>query len=61
VSYASDPIGTIASFTAAGAFVAIVLGVAAERSFDHLEAWVARGVFFGGIIGLAAIILDALR
>jgi hypothetical protein len=60
MSYADDPVATIANFTAAGAFVAIILGVSAEGGFEGLESWVARGVFGGGLLGIMATLIDAL-
>jgi hypothetical protein len=59
--YARDPVGTIASFTAVGAFVAIILGAAAEGGFDRLEGWITRGVFFGGLAGFLVTAVDALN
>jgi hypothetical protein len=58
--YAQDPIGTIASFTAVGAFLAIIVGATVEGSFDRLEGWITRGVFGGGLTGLLVTIVDAL-
>ena len=59
--YADDPIATIANFTAAGAFVGIVVGFVAERNLRTLEVWITGGVFCGGMAGVLLILLDALR
>jgi hypothetical protein len=58
--YADDPIATIASFTAVGAFVSIAFGVVAQGTFRGLDSWVTLGIFCGGLAGVVATLLDAL-
>jgi hypothetical protein len=57
--YADNPIGTVADFAAAGAFLMTLLALILNGA-RNLERWISLGVAAGGMVGLVAVSVDAL-
>jgi hypothetical protein len=54
-----DPISTLATYAAAGAFGGAALALATRRE-ESAERWMIRGTVVGGILGLIIAVLRGL-